>query len=261
MRPLDKAMLRRLAEEQLRILDESPESGQSPGFLSGDLGERLLELGVEMDGGEAFCRLYGQAALVDADEFRDAVKRGDDLDALCSGILSQWRFYSHWNNAGLSDGMHEWFVAALTHLADLAGEEAAIGRSSSKNGIEVKEFDVVKLVDGRVAVIVDLAKPGVAYLAEIPVIDEESDELYDDFFVAHDEIAEVLPSNHPMPNPYVHKEWWLELMMDKYRETFGEQFPRRLCWGMNTASVVAAIEECLNAGRPYGSDTEPECKY
>lgn len=66
--------------------------------------------------------------------------------------------------------------------------------------MEIRGYDKVRLADGRVVRIVDLTKPGIAYLVEIPT--PEGPGKYDDFFVRHEEIAELLPDDYPMPNPY-----------------------------------------------------------
>lgn len=66
--------------------------------------------------------------------------------------------------------------------------------------MKIKEYDKVRLTDGRVVRIVDMTKPGIAYLAEIPT--PEGPGKYEDFFIEHEEIAEVLEDDYPMVNPY-----------------------------------------------------------
>ena len=58
--------------------------------------------------------------------------------------------------------------------------------------MKIREFDIARLIDGREVTVIDLTEPGTAYLVEIPTPDGPSK--YDDFFVKHEEIAEVISS-------------------------------------------------------------------
>ena len=57
-----KPELHQIAIDNLDVLNGNPKPGWSGDILSSDLGERMLELGVDMDCGRAFCDLYGEVA-------------------------------------------------------------------------------------------------------------------------------------------------------------------------------------------------------
>lgn len=71
---------------------------------------------------------------------------------------------------------------------------------SSISQLIIEECDIVRLRDGTVARVVDLTAPGEAYLMEVPTPGGPSP--YDWFTALHGDIAEVLPDDYPMPNPY-----------------------------------------------------------
>lgn len=49
--------------------------------------------------------------------------------------------------------------------------------------------------------------------------------------------------------------------LEKYRETFGEQFPLMLCMGMPDKEIIKIIDECLDSGKPYEPEIEKDVLY
>ena len=47
----------------------------------------------------------------------------------------------------------------------------------------------------------------------------------------------------------------------EYEEAFGEQFPLMLFQGAANEDIVAVVDACLEAGRPYEADLEDGAKY
>lgn len=122
-----KSELRQIALDNLNALNGNPKPGWSPDIFSSDLGDRMLELGIDMDCGEAFREFYGGLAFEDADEYRRvAAVKGDDLNALATGVFSQWRYYSHWSYCPPSERMYEWFRVLLQRLVDMTEEDRGI---------------------------------------------------------------------------------------------------------------------------------------
>lgn len=85
-----------------------------------------------------------------------------------------------------------------------ADGEPSDGTAKEALGVKVREHSRIKLVDGRVVRIADVLEPGIAYIAEMPTPDGPS--RYEDFTVTHDEVAEVLPYDYPMVDPYSQRE-------------------------------------------------------
>jgi hypothetical protein len=49
--------------------------------------------------------------------------------------------------------------------------------------------------------------------------------------------------------------------MDAYKEKFGEQFPLMLVRDLDEAGVVALIDNCLQAWKPYSPELEKDADY
>lgn len=50
-------------------------------------------------------------------------------------------------------------------------------------------------------------------------------------------------------------------LMDKYEDTFNEQFPLMLFRGMKDHEIISILKECLEKGEPYDSELEEGCDY
>jgi hypothetical protein len=50
---------------------------------------------------------------------------------------------------------------------------------------------------------------------------------------------------------------WLE----KYRETFDEQFPLMLCRGNTEDEIIKIIQKCIDDGEPYEPELDSEANY
>lgn len=76
-------------------------------------------LGFDMDCGEMFISRYDKAGH-SAEELKKVIGGIDDIRVLCSGIISNHRFITHYSDEYLTDEMNrEWFVTALTRLGEI----------------------------------------------------------------------------------------------------------------------------------------------
>ena len=50
-------------------------------------------------------------------------------------------------------------------------------------------------------------------------------------------------------------------LLDKYRDKFGEPFPLMLCMGMGDESVCKIIKGCVENGKPYDPQLDPDAYY
>lgn len=79
-------------------------------------------LGFVMDCGHGFSEQYGRAAH-DGKVLRSVIGEVTDIQLLGSAIYSRWRYFNHWAYSGeeiTEPHNREWFVTALTRLAELA---------------------------------------------------------------------------------------------------------------------------------------------
>lgn len=53
----------------------------------------------------------------------------------------------------------------------------------------------------------------------------------------------------------------MDELLDKYRYRFGEQFPLMLCRGMSEEDIKQIIQQCLEDGKPYSPDLDPDSDY
>ena len=86
------------------------------------LADDCAELGFEMDCGHAFAEKYGSDT-GQSEGLRRIIDRVDDIPLLGAAIYSQWRYYSHWAYSPaeiLKPQNREWFILALTRMAELA---------------------------------------------------------------------------------------------------------------------------------------------
>lgn len=85
-------------------------------------------LGFEMDCGHAFEEQYG-SAVHDHDALDRIIDDIDDIPLLGSAIYSRWRYFNHWAYSGaeiLEPENREWFILALSHLANITGDNPFI---------------------------------------------------------------------------------------------------------------------------------------
>lgn len=50
-------------------------------------------------------------------------------------------------------------------------------------------------------------------------------------------------------------------LLDEYHERFGETFPLMLCRGMDEEDIIQIVQKCLDDGRPYEPDIDPDADY
>ncbi len=85
------------------------------------MGKEMRKLGFEMDFGNAFMPVYGDA-INDEKDLNKVIDQIDDIALLGSAIYSKWRHYNHWAYCGeeiLEPQNRAWFVLALSRLAEL----------------------------------------------------------------------------------------------------------------------------------------------
>lgn len=91
-------------------------------------------LGFEMDCGNAFERVYGNA-VYNCDDLDKVIDDITDISLLGSAIYSRWRYFNHWSNDGaeiLKPENRSWFILALSRLALLSGENPFIFQGTLK---------------------------------------------------------------------------------------------------------------------------------
>lgn len=85
--------------------------------------DQMIELGFDMDSGQAFAAAYGLRALHYYDELQHIIDRITDVQILCSGIHSAYRGITYWSLDNVLDRENrEWFIVALSHLLQLTSE-------------------------------------------------------------------------------------------------------------------------------------------
>jgi hypothetical protein len=87
------------------------------------MGEELANLGFEMDCGQAYYDSFGENALPDLKQLQEFLP-DMNIHVLGNLIFSQWRYWNHWSMAPMSEADYQWFVLALSRLAELAEETA-----------------------------------------------------------------------------------------------------------------------------------------
>ena len=53
----------------------------------------------------------------------------------------------------------------------------------------------------------------------------------------------------------------MDALLDKYRTQFGEQFPLMLCRGMTDEEICQTVQKCLDDGKPYAPELDPDANY
>lgn len=61
--------------------------------------------------------------------------------------------------------------------------------------MEITEYCKVRLSDGAIVRVIDLTKPGEAYLVEVPT--PHSDASYSQFFITEDQIVDIVSDDAP----------------------------------------------------------------
>ncbi len=90
-------------------------------FIEPEMGEECRELEFEMDCGNAFMDIYGEA-IHNASELESIIGQVSDVFLLGSAVFSRWRYFNHWAYQGSEILMPEnkkWFLIALKKLASL----------------------------------------------------------------------------------------------------------------------------------------------
>lgn len=82
------------------------------------MGEGLAELGFEMDCGESVNRMFPGVDWNDNAALQQNIERLD-LQLLGNLIFTQWRYWNHWCMSPMEAKDFEWFVIALSRLAEI----------------------------------------------------------------------------------------------------------------------------------------------
>ncbi len=83
------------------------------------MGESLSDLGFVMDCGESVKRAFPGVNVFDDNEAFHRVMNQLDIQLLGNAIYSQWRYWNHWAMAPMDEDDYQWFVIALSRLAEL----------------------------------------------------------------------------------------------------------------------------------------------
>ena len=93
-----------------------------PGYFFEDIefmGESLSELGFIMDCGESAENAFPGVGVLNDNEALQSVIDQFDIQTLGNAIYSQWRYFNHWSMAPMEEKDYQWFVIALSRLAEL----------------------------------------------------------------------------------------------------------------------------------------------
>ena len=84
------------------------------------LGEELADLGFIMDCGESLTKVLPDNInfFNDNEELKKCIDKLD-IQTLGNAIFSHWRYWNHWSMCPMEECHFEWFVIALTRLAEL----------------------------------------------------------------------------------------------------------------------------------------------
>lgn len=108
--PLLHAFAKRLAYAAKTIGEAGIVAAVSP--------EEMWSLGLEMDCGKSFERMYKQE-LGDLQSLELDSDRIDDPLILGSAIFSEWRYYTHWANCDMDEEAVRWFEVAARRLGEI----------------------------------------------------------------------------------------------------------------------------------------------
>lgn len=53
----------------------------------------------------------------------------------------------------------------------------------------------------------------------------------------------------------------MDTLLDEYRTRFGEQFPLMLCRGMTDDEICQTVQKCLDDGKSYTPELDPDANY
>lgn len=100
------------------------------------MGEGLADLGFVMDCGESLERMFPATNASSDNAALQQIIEQLDIQTLGNAIYSQWRYWNHWSNAPMEDKDFEWFVIALSRLAELT-EEHMIEERNENNADKI----------------------------------------------------------------------------------------------------------------------------
>ena len=89
------------------------------------LSDDCKALGFEMDCGSSFSKKYG-CGIGNTEALRNIINQVTDIQSLGAAIYSEWRYFNHWAYDAaeiLKPKNREWFIIALTKLAELANQQ------------------------------------------------------------------------------------------------------------------------------------------
>ena len=84
--------------------------------------EEMRSLGLEMDCGNSFHEVYG-LELGDCRGLELYYKKIDDPYILGNALFSEWRFFTHWANCGMTEDNVRWFELAASRLEEITNAD------------------------------------------------------------------------------------------------------------------------------------------
>ena len=84
------------------------------------MGEGLADLGFNMDCGKSLEKMFPGNNIFRDNAALQRIINQLDIQTLGNAIFSQWRYWNHWSNAPMEEADFQWFVIALSRLAELA---------------------------------------------------------------------------------------------------------------------------------------------
>ena len=91
-------------------------------FETMEFPEDCWKIGIEMDAGRLFNEKFGPARFSELELLKRIISNVDDINALGNLIFSKWRWFNHGDYVVYEPEDEEWFIIALTRLAELTKE-------------------------------------------------------------------------------------------------------------------------------------------
>lgn len=88
-------------------------------FETVEFPDECWKIGFEMDGCRSFDEKYSLDAFTDLDVLKRIIYTIDEVNALGNLIFSKWRWFNHSDYIVYKPEDEEWFIIALTRLAEL----------------------------------------------------------------------------------------------------------------------------------------------
>lgn len=118
---MDKTAIYEFAIKWLEIIKDKKMNYHQI-FETNEFPDDCWRIGIEMDGCRSFNEKYSSDAFRELDILKRVINKVDDIQALGNLIFSKWRWFNHGDYVAYKPEDEEWFIIALTRLAELTKE-------------------------------------------------------------------------------------------------------------------------------------------